>query len=388
MTSTKNKITIVVAVIFVIAIAVLLVVFNNDSSANGFSVKDTGDTIKIGAIMPLSGDAAAYGIPLQKIADLAVKEINDAGGIKGKKLKIIYEDGTCDAKGATSSAQKLINVDGVKIIFGGLCSGETLGAAPITEANKVILFSAASGSPDITNAGDYVFRNFPSDATSGSKVARAAIERGDIRIAIIAEQTDYSIAVKRVFRTTFENLGGDVLVDEAFVSDSSDFRAQLTKIKNANPDAIYLVTQTPAKYGQVLKQLRELDINQQIYTNEFAAVEEILENYPDAIEGAIFAIPAFDETSDKSAELINKLNEKLGDLGGALPPVYFATTYDAIYILKESIDECGEETDCIRDFLYDIKDRDGFAGLLSIDSNGDAEFEYVLKSIKNGEVTE
>jgi len=347
-----------------------------------------GGTLTLGAIAPLSGDAAAYGVPIQQAIDLAVEEINDAGGVAGKELKILYEDGQCDAKGATSAAQKLINVDGVRIIIGGLCSGETLGAAPIAEENKVILFSAGSGSPDITTAGDYIFRNFPSDATSGSKVAEAAVDNKDTKIAILAEQTDYAQAVKNVFKDKFEDLGGKVVVDESYLSESSDYRTQLTKIKNAKPLGIYIVSQTPAKYGLVLKQMAELGVDAPIYTNEFAAAEDILGVYGDEIEGAIFAEPAFDENAQKSKELLEKIKDKHGELSGALPPVYFATAYDAVYILVEAIEECGEDTSCIKAELYGVSNRLGTAGTLSIDKNGDAEFEYVLKTIKNGKVVE
>ena len=108
--------------------------------------------------MPLSGDGASYGIMGQNVVNLRVEEINKAGGINGRNLEIIWEDGTCNPKDASMAAQKLINIDNVSIIFGGFCSGETLGAAPITEKKKVILFSGVSSSPEITNAGDFVCR--------------------------------------------------------------------------------------------------------------------------------------------------------------------------------------------------------------------------------------
>jgi branched-chain amino acid transport system substrate-binding protein len=341
----------------------------------------------IGAIVPLTGDAAAYGEPIKQAEDLAVEEINAAGGINGRPLKIIYEDGACSPKGATTAAQKLISIDNVKVIIGGLCSGETLGAAPVAEAAKVILFSPGSGSPDVTNAGDYIFRNFPSDATSGSKVAKAAIANGHKKIVILSESTDYAQAVKRVFKETYEKEGGVVVADEMFASDSSDYRSQITKMKYANPDGIYLVAQTPAKYSIALKQLRESGLTQQLYTNEWAAAEDVLKERAKEIEGAVYAEPAFDENAPKTKEFLDKLRARNnGELSGALPPVYFATAYDAVYVLKEAMDVCGEDTDCIKTQLYSVKNREGTTGALTIDRNGDPEFAYVLKTIKNGQV--
>jgi len=202
-------------------------------------------TIKIGFIGPLTGSAASAGEPTQKAVALAVEEINNSGGIKGRPIKIIYEDGKCEGKEAVNAAQKLINIDKVKIIIGGFCSGETLAVAPIAEAAKIILFSTGSGSPDITNAGDYIFRNFPSDASSGRKIAELAIENNLKSIALLVETTDYAQAIKKVFNDHFSELGGKIPIDESFTSQSTDLRAQLTRIKAKNPNAIYFLPQSP-----------------------------------------------------------------------------------------------------------------------------------------------
>ena len=122
---------------------------------------------KIGVMFPLTGDAAIYGMPAQMSAKIAVEEINSKGGVNGRKLELIYEDSKCNPKDGNAAAQKLVNIDKVKVIIGGYCSGETLGAAPITESNEVILISPSSSSPDITKAGDFVFRLAPSDAFAG-----------------------------------------------------------------------------------------------------------------------------------------------------------------------------------------------------------------------------
>lgn len=376
----KTKISILA--ITLAALLLLAACTNTTGKITGTS----SDTIEIGAIFPLTGDAAAYGIPGQQSIQLAVKEINENGGINGKQLKVIYEDGSCSAKGGASAANKLINVDGVKVILGGFCSGETLGAAPIAEVNHAILFSPGSGSPDITNAGDYIFRNFPSDSSSASKVAKAAIDNGDKTMVIISEQTDYSQAITQVFRKTYTDLGGKILVDETFLTESNDFRTSLGKMKSANADGIYIASQSPSKYNLLLKQRLELGLNQQLYTNEFASASDVLKDYSKEIEGAIFAEPKFDENTKEARTLLKNLESEYGEVKGVLPPVYLATTYDAVYILKEAMEVCGEDSECIKDELYGVKNRIGAAGTLSIDENGDAEFEYVLKEIRNGEV--
>lgn len=366
-----------------IVVGILGLTSCTQSQENNLEVSE----LVIGAIMPLSGDAAAYGIPLQQAVTFAVEEINRNGGVNGKTLKVVYEDGECTAKGGSAAAQKLIGIDNVKVILGGLCSGETLGAAPIAQNAQVILFSSASGSPDITTAGDYIFRNFPSDATSASKVALTALENEHTNIAIFAEQTDFPQALREVFKTSLLKEKGTIAVEESFASDTTDFKAALTKIKESDADGIYVVTQTPATYGLVLKQLKEMGINQQIYTNELAAAQDILDGYTEEIEGAIYAEPEFDENAQQAKTLMGKLESRYGDLSGAVPRVYFATTYDAVYILKEALSTCGDDTTCLKDNLYSVENRVGTAGTLSIDNNGDALFEYEVKQIVDGQAT-
>lgn len=379
----QKTLVISISIVVIIGLLAIILLVNN---SDGIDVNEK-DSLEIGFIGPFSGDVATYGIPLKQIVEFAKEEINAAGGIDGKSLNILYEDGLCDAKEATFAAQKMINIDKVKVIL-TFCSGETLGTAPIAEPNKVIVFSMGSGSPDVTNAGDYIFRNFPSDASSASKIAKSAYETGNTKIAIINEQRDYASALVNAFTSSFTELGGEIVAHEKFNPDSKDFKAQVLKIKSSNPDGVYLISQTYSSYTLVLKQLKEMGIDAQLYTNEFASTPDVLDNFPNEIEGAIFAEPAFDENSPKAKELFEKLSRRYDDVSGALPPVYWATDYDAVYILKEAIESCDgtSDTDCIRDYLYGIRDRDGAAGMLTIDKNGDAVFEYELKRIDNGKV--
>ena len=347
-----------------------------------------GDNIiKIGFIGPLTGDAVIYGEPVRDAVSLAVEEINDKGGVDGKRLEVIYEDGKCAGKDSATAAQKLINIDKVKVIIGGLCSGETLGAAPVAEDAKIILFSPGSGSPDITNAGDYIFRNFPSDSSSGKKMAEVAVEKNFKNVALLVENTDYAQAIKRVFVNRFNELGGKIIIDESFSSDDNDLRTQITKIKSTNPNAIYLVPQTPQKAEIAIKQMEELGVDVQILSNELINSELVLKNVGSLIEGAIYAEPAFDENKFLAKELLNKYKEKYGSLGKGLPPVYIATAYDSVYIFKELIEDEGYDAEKIKSALYQIKNRDVTAGKLTIDQNGDPIFEYVVKVIRGGKPT-
>ena len=139
--------------------------------AQGSAPEEGDDIITIGFIGPLTGDAVSYGEPISNGVRMAVDDINQAGGVNGKMLEVIYEDGRCTNEDALNAAQKLVNIDGVKMIIGGACSGETLAMLPVTEAAGVVVISPSASSPDLTGAGRFFFRNSPSDAEGGRKLA-------------------------------------------------------------------------------------------------------------------------------------------------------------------------------------------------------------------------
>src|SRR3989338_6107512 len=193
---------------------------------------NTAGPIQIGAIIPLSGDVAAVGMPIKKAAELALEEINKSGGINGRQLRLNIRDGRCDAREAVNAAETLITIDHVPIIFNGGCSSETLAGAPLAERSRVILFSSSATSPEITNAGEYVFRNAPSDALQGRLLAEAAFARGFRRVGVLQEHTDYAADIRSVFSAKFKELGGEIKV-ESNNSSAVNVKAELTSLEAA-----------------------------------------------------------------------------------------------------------------------------------------------------------
>ncbi|MEK7185690.1 MAG: ABC transporter substrate-binding protein, partial [Patescibacteria group bacterium] len=183
----NNTVKLIGGIIVLVLIVWGITAFTNPSGA---PVSETGP-IKIGFIGPLSGDAAVYGETEKNAVEIALEEINQSGELK-RRLEVIYEDGKCSGKDAVTAAQKMINIDKVSIIFGGVCSSETLGLAPVVESNKVVLFSAFSSSPLISQSGDYVFRKSPSDSDFGKADAELIASQGIKRVAMISENSDYS----------------------------------------------------------------------------------------------------------------------------------------------------------------------------------------------------
>jgi len=261
------------------------------------ATRSTEKFIKIGAILPLSGDGAKYGEEAQRGIELAVTETNAAGGISGKKVVIVYEDDQGLAKNAVSALKKLASVDKVPVVIGPMYSSTALASAPVAETEKIVLFSPSASSPEYTKAGDYAFRNWPSDIYEGGEMARFAYKKlGLRRVGILTVSLDYGIGLTNVFKNTFEKLGGQVPVQEQYVQGATDFRTQLTKLKGTNLDAVYL----PGYYneiGLILKQARELDLQVKFLSCVGFDNPKALEIAGDAAEGVIFARPAYDANS-------------------------------------------------------------------------------------------
>lgn len=342
------------------------------------------DIIKIGFIDALSGDAATYGEVSKNSAMIAVDEINAAGGVRGKKLKVIYEDGKCTGKDAVAATEKLISIDKVKVILGWSCSGMVLSAAPLANKNKVIIFSGYATSPLITKAGDYVFRNAYSDADMGVVAAELVAEKHKT-VGILSEQTDFAQAYKDVFVKEFEKKGGKVVADEVFMQEARDYRSQIVKIMAAKPEAIWVDPQTDKTGGTAIKQLRELGWEGPIYGTFFAESPGAVEIAGNAMEGVIFAAdPVVDpKANSKAAELLGKYKARYGK-----DPAYFypfASDYDAVYIMANAIEEVDYDADKIKDWLYAMDWYEGVLGKYKFDENGDVVgVKPVKKIVRNG----
>lgn len=369
-------------------IITILILGCNQSDLQGNAIYNPNSfngSYKIGAILALTGDVATYGIPEQKVIEIAVHEINSKGGIKGKKLEIIYEDGKCNPKDGNAAAQKLIHIDKVKVIIGGSCSSETLGAAPIAEANKVIMIAPSSTSPDITKSGDFIFRVSPSDANAGIVAADYAFDQLRARkAALITESSSYPQGLRRIFRENFVKLGGKVVADEVYNPDDTDFRAQVAKVKSANPDLIYIVPQAHPKGILLIKEIKEAQLKQQLLTAEVLIGRNVIKEYSEYVEGLIGVEQEFNDSNPKAAALFKKYREQSKEEPPF--PTYMAGAYDIVYLISDAISVHGNDSGKIRDYLYAVNNYNGALGNITMDKNGDPIMKYNVKQVRNGKL--
>ena len=213
-------------------------------AAFGCGEGDADTPFRIGVMESVSGLGETYGTVAVQSKEMAVAEINAAGGINGRMLELVVEDSKCNAQDAITAYTKLTDVDGVKIILGTSCSGAMLGAAPLAERDGVIMFSGLATNPDIAEAGDYIFRTSLSDATVGVDTGNVLWADGIRRLATINESTDYAEGVRRTTAEHFQSLGGEIVAEERYASDTTDFRTQLEKLLGANPDALHVAAQS------------------------------------------------------------------------------------------------------------------------------------------------
>jgi branched-chain amino acid transport system substrate-binding protein len=340
------------------------------------------DKVIIGAIMPLTGDVASYGIAIKNGVSLAVEQLNAAGGIRGRNIEIIYEDDKADPKTGVLAAQKLIFVDKVPAIIGAVASGVTLAVAPICESNKVILLSPASSSPKLTSAGEFIFRNYPSDELEGNLVAKFAIARKYYKAAVLTANTEYGVGLNKVFSDEFTHIGGKILFNERYAEGTTDFRTSLTKIKQANTDCIFIVGYS-RELGTLVKQARELGITKQfLSTVNFYDAQSIITGGA-AVDGTIFSSPVFDPKSTNP--VMSDFVKAFKSAYGLEPDVWSAHGYDAMKLLAVAMQHNGLQPTHIKEGLHAITDYPGVSGNTSFDKNGDVIKPARFLTVSNGQ---
>ena len=346
----------------VLAIIVLVLIISGVSS---LMVK--GDpTIKIGFIAPLSGDSAAYGEPIKNSVGLAVDEINRSGGIDGKQIQMIYEDGKCDGKDAATAAQKLVGVDKVRYIVGGFCSGEVFGEVPITSPTKVFVISYAASAAKLSGISDYFIRNNPSDAITGSILADY-LSKSYKTAAIISEQTDYAQGVRDVFAAEAQKNGLKIVDSENYATGDIDFRSELLKIKSHKPDVLFINSQTGKDAVRIAEEARQLGITLQ-FANTLLCSDPVVYTAGQATEGMI-CVNLAGLPGVSGQEFINKYKAKYDSTPNF--PLYAGAAYDDIYLLKQAISAVGGDSTKVMRYLRSLPSYTGTIGTYHFDSKGD-----------------
>ena len=354
------------------------------SSSNESSTADS-NTILIGEVGSMTGNEATFGTSTHQGVVLAFKEINAAGGVKGKQLKVTLLDDQGKADEAATAVTRLITQDKVLAIIGEVASSRSLAMAPIAQDYKVPMISPSSTNPKVTEKGDYIFRVCFIDPFQGQVMAKFTKNNLNLtKVAVLRDlKNDYSIGLADFFVAEFKKMGGEILIDQSYSSGDTDFKAQLTTIKAKNPEAVFI----PGFYTDVAliaRQAREVGIKVPLLGGDGWDSPKLLEIAGDALEGTFYSSHySPKDTSPKIQEFIKKFKEAYG----IIPDSMAAMGYDAALVLADAIKRSPNITSKdIRDALASTKDFPGVTGNITIDEKRNANKAAVVLKIKDGQL--
>ncbi|MDR0383669.1 MAG: ABC transporter substrate-binding protein [Spirochaetaceae bacterium] len=338
--------------------------------------KSGSDTIKIGGVFPLSGNVAVYGVEARNGVELAIEEINAAGGVNGKKFELISEDDEGKPDISVNAYNKLTARDNVKIVIGSLTSGCTIAITSKAQAQGVVLVAPAATAEDVTSAGDFIFRACFIDPFQGTVGGLfAANDLGTSRAAVLYDNgNDYSVGLKDNFVLAFQMRGGEIVANESYTTGDVDFNAQITKIKAASPDIVYL----PDYYNTVslvAKQLRAQGVDTPIVGAD--GWDGLTENAGDEVLNGYYSNHyASDSTDSKVQNFVAAYNAKFG----SIPVSFAALGYDSMYLIKDAIVAAGSDDPA--------KVKDALAAINGSYVTGNLSFDAKHNPVKSAVIVE
>ncbi len=347
----------------------------------GESNTTAGDTVKVGVYVDLSGGTSSFGKSTKNGIDLAVEEINKNGGVNGKKIELVVEDDQGRPEQAKTVVQKLISQDKVQVVLGEVASTNSLAAAPVAQEAKIPMITPSSTNPKVTQIGDYIFRVCFKDDFQGSSMAKFAATNLKAKTAAVFGdvQSDYSKGLEQYFTDEFTKLGGQIIDKQAYTQNDTDFKGQLTNIRNKKPDVIYV----PGYYGEVgiiSKQARELGMEMPILGGDGWDSPNIWDLGGDALKNTFITNHY---SVDDPAENVQKFAQAYKAKFGANPDSLAALAYDAAYILADSLKRAGSaDSQKLRDAIASTKDFVGITGTISINDKRDADKSAVVLELK------
>ncbi len=334
-------------------------------------VEKPTEKVKVGVILPLTGAQGNYGEGVTKGIELALKEVSN--------IDVIYEDEQSDTRVAVTAFNKLTDVDGVKIIVGPVLSGSMLAVGPLAEQKKVIILGPTAVANKISDAGDYTFRIRETATGHGKTTAEYAIAKGWKKAAMLNANAEGTLAYASPFATRYQELGGTLLAQELYDKDSGDARTQLSKVIDSKPEVIY--TSGFAKdIGMNMKIAREMGYTGPFLTTPAMEDKAFLTAAQGAGEGAIYT-SGFNPGTRQAQEFKQKYATAYNDPNFSW---FIANAYDALKLISKIVEQCHEDTDCIKQQLYATQNYNGASGTFSFDSKGDVDRPLILMQVKDG----
>jgi len=339
------------------------------------------EEIRIGVVSSMTGSESFLGIATLNGIEMAVQKKNREGGVDGRKIKIVVADNEGSPEKAAVAAKRLIEKEKVVALIGGVASSRSIEMAPIAQEKNIPMITPASTHPRVTEIGDYIFRVCFIDPFQGPAMARFVWEKLGVRkVAILRDvESEYSRGLASFFKEKFVHLGGQVVAQKGYSSTDIDFKAQLTAIKNSDPELIYL----PGYYsevGHIAKQARALGLNVIFAGGDGWDSEKVFEIAGDALEGSYFTNHYSVEAKEpKLRDFVMAYQKQHGQTPSALS----ALGYDAASVLMAAMERSKSlEGVDLKTAISKTKDFSGVTGLISIDPNRNAIKPAVILKIE------
>lgn len=339
--------------------------------------------VRIGAVLPLTGESADWGKQGRWGIEAAVRDVNAGGGVGGRPLEVIFEDSQALPRRAVPAFSKLASVDHVPAVVGDIVSASTLAMAPLAEEQKIVLVAPTSSAPAITSAGRFIYRVWPSDNLEGTVFGAWASANGYRKVAIVHIATDYGVGLADAFERELSKNGGQVTSRTSYAQNETEFKPYLTKAASSKPDAIYLISYYKDA-ALALRQAREIGIRQQFFGATAVESPELLKLAGAAAEGLIYpTIVDFDIQNPSSAQ--RKFIDRFHAAHGSDPDWASSHAYDAVIVIADAMRKGGTTGDEIRQEIDRRKVFSGVTGKIVFDANGDVVDKPVaMKTVRNG----
>ena len=344
--------------------------------------------VKLGAILSLQGAGAPYGLSIQRGIELAVEEINAAGGVTvfevgQKPLTLDIRDAQSRPATGVQVAQELLET-GVIAAIGADVSDVTLAIAPVFQAAEVILMSPASSTPKLTGIGDFIYRNFPSDELEALNTADYVFNAMHVQeAAVIAQQSEFGLGQKNSFIQRFRLLGGRALGQESYPANASaeDIASHVERLLAEDPPAIYI-----AGYADdtaiVARAIRDAGSTAALFGTGAVLAGDLIAAGGDAVEGLAFPQASYDANS--SAANVRAFVTAFQAKFGMVPDVYAAHAYDAVQMIVQAISQAGTDPQEMRFYLNSMNPYDGVTGSTDFDDAGDVRKFHTMYGIEGG----
>ncbi|MDT4897786.1 MAG: branched-chain amino acid transport system substrate-binding protein [Acidobacteriota bacterium] len=367
-----------------IALGLIAALFASMScTKRGGNCADPGGTIKVGVYGDLTGQTSSFGQSTRNGSQMAADEINAAGGINGRQVQLILEDDQGEPGKAATVVAKLINQDQVRALIGEVASSNSIAAAPNAQEAKVPMISPSSTNPKVTQIGDYIFRVCFIDPFQGEVMAKFASNTLKAKRAAILfdSNSDYSKGLIQFFKQAFTKLGGEIVAEQAYAQRDRDFTGQLTQIRSANPDVIYV----PGYYqevGVIAKQTKQLGIKAPLLGGDGWDSPQLWDLGGESLNGSFISNHySVDDPSPVIQDFVKRYKAKYN---GVAPDALAALAYDAMMVLADSIKRAnGTECAALRDAIAQTKDFKGITGVITLDTDRNAVKPAVVLELRD-----